>query len=147
MCVILALGNAASQSNRCNMTDKTMMTRPTYDQQTTRSAVNHAHIAVYIEDPSIQSAHALVLYLGVGFGTGISFGNQNRRRVSLMSINTTKIDDCCSPAVVLSSRVFHSKLKALLFHKSYTDSSSSPYLTHRFNSTHHPSRLTATLPA
>jgi Reverse transcriptase (RNA-dependent DNA polymerase) len=42
-----------------------------------------------------------------------------------------------SPLAV-SSQVFHSKLKTLLFHQSYPDSSSSPHLPHRLNCKHHP---------
>src|SRR6218665_482179 len=38
----------------------------------------------------------------------------------------------------ISARLFHSKLKTLLFSKSYPDLSSSSYLPPRLNSKHHP---------
>src|SRR6218665_1534831 len=38
----------------------------------------------------------------------------------------------------ISPRLFHSKLKTLLFGNSYTGSSSSPYLPPRLNSKHYP---------
>src|SRR6218665_2412582 len=40
--------------------------------------------------------------------------------------------------LAISPQLFHSKLKTLLFSKSYPDSSSSPYLPPRLNSKHHP---------
>src|SRR6218665_3063678 len=43
-----------------------------------------------------------------------------------------------SPSLAISPQLSHSKLKTLLFNKSYPDSSSSPYLPPRLNSKHHP---------
>ena len=40
--------------------------------------------------------------------------------------------------LAISPQLFRSKLKTLLFSKSYSDSSSSPYLPPRLNSKHHP---------
>jgi|SRR6218665_1009846 len=40
--------------------------------------------------------------------------------------------------LAISPQLFHSKLKTLLFNKSYPESSSSPYLPPRLNSKHHP---------
>src|SRR6218665_135262 len=40
--------------------------------------------------------------------------------------------------LAISPQLFHSKLKTLLFSKSYLDSSASPYLPPRLNSKHHP---------
>src|SRR6218665_1329017 len=40
--------------------------------------------------------------------------------------------------LAISPQLFHSKMKTLLFSKSYPDSSSSPYLPPRLNSKHHP---------
>src|SRR6218665_3409333 len=40
--------------------------------------------------------------------------------------------------LAISPQLFHSKLKTLLFSKSYPDSSSSPYLPPCLNSKHHP---------
>src|SRR6218665_960612 len=40
--------------------------------------------------------------------------------------------------LAISPQLFHSKLKTLLFRKSYPDSSSSPYLLPRLNAKHHP---------
>src|SRR6218665_3621537 len=40
--------------------------------------------------------------------------------------------------LAISPQLFHSKLKTLLFSKSYPDPSSSPYLPPRLNSKHHP---------
>src|SRR5688572_19051347 len=55
------------------------------------------------------------------------------RQISDPSYELTKT----SPLAV-SPQVFHSKLKTLLFHKSYPDSFSSPHLPRHFNSKHHP---------
>jgi hypothetical protein len=55
------------------------------------------------------------------------------RQISDPSYELTKT----SP-LAISPQVFHSKLKTLLFHKSYPDSFSSPHLPRHFNSKHHP---------
>src|SRR6218665_1441009 len=56
------------------------------------------------------------------------------RKISDISYELTQT----SP-LAISSQLFHSKLKTLLFAKSYPDSSSSSYLPPRLNSKHHPS--------
>src|SRR6218665_1139874 len=65
------------------------------------------------------------------------------RQISDLSYELTRT----SP-LAISPQFFHSKLKTLLFSKSYPDSSSSSYLPPRLNSKHHPpcSRLTVCLP-
>ena len=50
----------------------------------------------------------------------------------------TLLHHTMSCTMYISLQLFHSKLKTLLFNKSYPDSSSSPYLPPRLNSKHHP---------
>src|SRR6218665_3771692 len=55
------------------------------------------------------------------------------RHISVPSYELTQT----SP-LAISPQLFHSKIKTLLFDKSYPDSSSFTYLTPRLNSKHHP---------
>src|SRR5678816_361425 len=55
------------------------------------------------------------------------------RQISYLSYEVTK-----TPPLAISPRVFHSKLKTLLFDKSYPESNTSPCLPRRLNTTHHP---------
>ena len=55
------------------------------------------------------------------------------RQISDLSYELTK-----TLHLATSPQLFHSKLKTLLFNKSYPDSSSSPYLPPCLNSKHHP---------
>src|SRR6218665_3029306 len=78
-----------------------------------------------LADPDIP----LVIVGGIAYLNGGLTGSN-------LQLNTVILTQT-SP-LAISSQLFHSKLKTLLFSKSYPDSSSSPSLPPRLNSKHHP---------
>src|SRR6218665_2667716 len=62
----------------------------------------------------------------------------NKLPPALRQISDPSYEFTQTSPLAISSQLFYSKLKTLLFAKSYPDSSSAPYLPPRLNSKHHP---------
>src|SRR6218665_1815059 len=62
----------------------------------------------------------------------------NKLLPALRQISESSYELTQTSPLKISPRIFHSKLKTLLFGKSYPDLSSSSYLPPRLNSKHHP---------
>src|SRR6218665_875558 len=71
----------------------------------------------------------------------------NKLHPALRQISESSYELTQTSPLKISPQLFQSKLKTLLFSKSYPDSSSSSYLPPRLNSKHHPPQPSDCLPA
>src|ERR1043165_3207599 len=62
----------------------------------------------------------------------------NKHPPALRQISDPSYEVTKTPPLATSPQVFHSKLKTLLFDKSYPESNTSPCLPRRLNAKHHP---------
>jgi hypothetical protein len=96
---------------------------------------------------STRSSSALTL-LRPSVTSSLKFSNRsiaiavpplwNKLPPTLRQLSTPSYELTKTSPLAISPEVFHSKLKMLLFRKSYPDFSSTPNISPRFNSKHHP---------